>query len=112
MKHRGKITMRNRSLIEQIPDAVGISLSTKATVGAGVASIFSSVAQWNWTAIIASLVAILGLAMNYYFQRRRDKRESLESAARLAESQARQAEISARLKAIISNDRIEVSGDE
>lgn len=67
--------MKLRELIETIPDTAAISVSTKATLGASGTGLFASVAQWNWTAITASLVAIIGLAANLYFQRRRDKRE-------------------------------------
>ena len=77
------ILMRLRHLIEQVPDAVGVSISSKATVGAGLTGIASSMAHWNWTAIIASTVAVLGLGMNWYFQRRRDKREHDEHIAKL-----------------------------
>lgn len=67
--------MNLKDVIDAIPDAAAISISSKTTVGAGGAGIFASMAQWNWTAIIASAVALAGLAANLYFQRRRDKRE-------------------------------------
>ena len=64
-----------RGLVDAIPDTAAISVSTKATIGASGTGLFASVAQWNWTAIVASAVAVIGLAANLYFQRRRDKRE-------------------------------------
>ena len=76
--------MKLKELIDAIPDAVALSVSSKVTVGASATGLLSSVAQWNWTAIIASLVAIVGLAANVYFLRRRDKRERDLHAAQMA----------------------------
>lgn len=73
-----------KNLLNEISDQVGVSLSTKTTIVSGLAGIFSSMAEWNWASIIASCVAIGGLAMNFYFQRRRDKRDREQ---RLAEKQ-------------------------
>lgn len=67
---------------EQAIDAVGISVSSKVTTGAGFTGLFAGMASWNWTAIIASAVALSGLAMNFYFQHRRDRREAKEQADR------------------------------
>lgn len=77
------------SFLNKIPDTVGITVSTNTTIYSGLTGIFSSITNWNWTSIIASTVAILGLAMNVYFQRRRDKRERMESQARIDELKAR-----------------------
>jgi len=76
--------MNIRDVIDAIPDTAAISLSSKTTVGAGITGVFASAAQWNWTAIIASVVAILGLAVNFYFLRRRDKRERELHKAQMA----------------------------
>ncbi|WP_368640573.1 holin [Castellaniella ginsengisoli] len=65
-------------------DAIGIKSSAATTYGASASSIVASVAGWNWTAIITGVVAIVGLAVNVYFQVRRDRRESRESEARIA----------------------------
>ena len=67
--------MRLRDLIDAIPDTAAISVASKTTLGASGTGLLASMAQWNWTAIIASVVAIVGLVANLYFQRRRDKRE-------------------------------------
>lgn len=40
-------------------------------------------AQINWVGLIGVLVAVIGLLANIYFQVRRDRRESAESAARI-----------------------------
>lgn len=70
-----KPTMKIQEVIEKIPDAVGATGSTHVTIASGSAGILSSMAGWNWTAIIASAVALLGLLANLWFQRRRDARE-------------------------------------
>lgn len=78
-QYKGTLRMRIRDVIEAIPDTVGITVSSKVTVGAGAGGIVASMAQWNWPAIIASSVAICGLAINFYFQHRRDKRDKEEN---------------------------------
>ena len=65
-------------------DAIEIKSSAATTYGASASSIVASVAGWNWTAIITGVVAVAGLAVNVYFQVRRDRRESRESEARIA----------------------------
>jgi len=67
--------MRLKEIIDAIPDTAAISVANKMTLGASGTGFFASMAHWNWTAIIASAVAIIGLLANLYFQRRRDKRE-------------------------------------
>lgn len=65
-------------------DAAAIKATATTIYGASASSIVASVAGWNWTAIITGAVAILGLALNAYFQIRRDRRETRESEARIA----------------------------
>lgn len=63
---------------------VGIAVSNKATItGAGV-GVVGWAAQVNWLGICGVLIAALGFAVNFYFQRRRDQREARESEARIA----------------------------
>lgn len=84
------ILMRLRHLIEQVPDAVGVSVSTNTTWVAGGTGIASALMQLNWTAIIASTVAILGLVMNFYFNKRREQRDRLMSEREIAAAHARE----------------------
>lgn len=99
------ILMRLRNFVEHIPDSLGVTLSTNTTIVAGGTGITSALLQLNWTAIIASTVAILGLIMNYYFNHRqaqRDKehkaREQMLSAARERREQERHEAELARIK--------------
>lgn len=89
-----------KSLLNSIPDQVGVSLSFKTTVISGLAGIFSGMAQWDWPAIVASTVAICGLVANFYFQIRRERREKIKHAWEKAESEARIAESHARIRAL------------
>lgn len=70
-----------------LPDGVievGIAASNKATVaGAGV-SVVGWAAQVNWIGICGVVIAAMGFAVSFYFQRRRDRREARESEARIA----------------------------
>lgn len=75
--------MSLRDLLERIPDATAISIATKQTAGWSFAGIISAIAGWNWPAIIASAVALLGLLANLWFQRRRDAREQELHRAKL-----------------------------
>ncbi|WP_432785019.1 hypothetical protein AAEX37_01940 [Oligella sp. MSHR50489EDL] len=75
--------MRLRDYLEHVPDTAAISLSTKTTVTAAGASALSSIADWNWTAIISLTIAAVGLLSNIYFQRRREAREIAEHKIRL-----------------------------
>lgn len=92
--------MQLREVLSDIPDQAGISASIKMTVFSGLAGIFSGIAEWNWPAIIASTVAIAGLAINFYFQVRQDRRNKVKLALEKAESEARIAESQARIKAL------------
>ena len=68
---------------ESIVEVVGASVASKGMLvgaGAGVVGFFSQV---NWIGIAGVVVAVLGLLINVYFQVRKDRRESIESAARI-----------------------------
>lgn len=65
-------------------EVVGVSVANKATVAGAVTGALGWVAQINWIGLAGVMVAMLGLLTNVYFQHRRDKRETAESAARIA----------------------------
>jgi len=64
-------------------EAAGISVSNKVVAGGATTGLFGWLTQINWIGAIGALVAIVGLAANIYFQIRRDRRETRESAARM-----------------------------
>lgn len=54
--------------------------------GTGLAGWFAGI---NWIGAVGSLIAVVGLGVNVYFQIRRDARETREHEARLAQWEAR-----------------------
>lgn len=73
-----------QSVHEGVIEAVGASISSKMTMAGAAAGFFGWAAQINWIGLSGVLIAIAGLATNYYFQHRRDRREAAESNARIA----------------------------
>lgn len=74
--------LKVKDLIEHIPDSAAVSVATKTTVGAGVAGAYSWIASVNWVGVISVFVAVAGLFVNLYFQRRRYRLEREESRLR------------------------------
>lgn len=74
---------------EGVIEAIGISISNKATLGGAFAGFLGWLAQVNWVGLSGVLIAVAGLAMNYYFQHKRDRREAAADAREAAESAAR-----------------------
>tara|TARA_Y100001938_G_C8011808_1_gene390426 strand:- start:413 stop:679 length:267 start_codon:yes stop_codon:yes gene_type:complete len=68
---------------ENTVDAVAVSATNKSMLGGAVAGVFGWMAQINWIGLSGVVIALLGLAVNFYFQHRRDKREQAESLARI-----------------------------
>jgi len=67
-----------------LSDVAIMSIAYKATWSAGLIAIFTSMTQWNWTAIIAGIAALGGFFVNWYYRHKKDKRESAESLARIS----------------------------
>lgn len=70
-------------------DAVAVSITNKSMVGGAIAGVFGWLAQINWIGLGGFLIALSGLALNFYFQHRRDRREQIESLARIEALRAR-----------------------
>ncbi|UZZ08966.1 holin [Ectopseudomonas mendocina] len=68
---------------ESTVDTVAVSVTNKSMLGGAIAGAFGWMAQINWIGLSGVLIALLGLAVNFYFQHRRDKREQAESLARI-----------------------------
>lgn len=64
-------------------DVIGAAIASKVTQAGAFAGVFGWLAQINWIGVSGVLIALAGLATNYYFQHRRDKREQAESVARI-----------------------------
>jgi len=66
-------------------DEIAISsLAHKTTWSAGLTSIAASIAEWNWTAIIAGIATLGGFVVNWYYRHCDKKRKDAESAAHIA----------------------------
>ena len=66
-----------------VVEVVGASIAQKVPTAGAAAGFLGWLSQVNWVGLTGALVAIAGLLMNWYFQRRRDRREADESAARI-----------------------------
>lgn len=74
---------RIKDMRDSAIDAAGISLATKTTWSGAGTGILGFLASVNWIGLAGVLIALGGLCANLYFQARRDRRESAESAARI-----------------------------
>ncbi|MBA6090044.1 holin [Pseudomonas monteilii] len=68
---------------EGIVEAVGASVASKGLWAGGAAGFLGWLSQVNWIGFIGVALAALGFLVNTYFQIRKDRRESAESAARI-----------------------------
>ncbi|UEH06683.1 holin [Pseudomonas sp. HN8-3] len=68
---------------ESIVEVVGASVANKGMLVGGAAGMVGWLSQVNWIGIAGVVVAVVGLLINLFFQVRKDRRESIESAARL-----------------------------
>lgn len=64
-------------------EAVATSVASKTTFFGALTGVVGWMAQINWIGLSGVLIALMGLTANIYFQVRRDRRESAESAARI-----------------------------
>lgn len=60
------------------------AISNKTILGGAATGIVGWLTSINWIGLVGTLVAVIGLLANIYYQHRRDKREQIESAARIA----------------------------
>lgn len=67
--------MRIRDYMNQISDSAAVSLSSNTTLGAGAVGFLSWIGSINWVGLISVLVAIIGLATNFYFSWKDNKRK-------------------------------------
>lgn len=70
-------------LDDAVVDATAVSIASKTTWTGAVAGVAGWLSSVNWLGLIGALVAVSGLAVNVYFQFRRDRREARESEARI-----------------------------
>lgn len=66
-----------------------VATSQKATVVGGGASFLGWVASIDWLAFLGIFIALVGLAINFYFSHQRNKREQAEHELRKVEHELR-----------------------
>jgi len=68
---------------ESIVEVVGASVASKGMLTGGAVGLVGFFSQVNWIGVSGVVIAVMGLLTNLYFQVRKDRRESIESAARI-----------------------------
>lgn len=68
---------------ELTAEATVATVGSKITYAGGAAGAVGALASINWIGWIGVFIAIIGLAINFYFSWQRDKRERLESELRV-----------------------------
>ena len=64
-------------------DAVGVATGKVGAYGGGASALIFGLSASEFAAIVGALVAIAGLLVQWYFNRRRDRREQEEHEARM-----------------------------
>lgn len=64
-------------------EATVVAASQKTTVAAGGVSFVGWIAQIDWLAFLGIFIALLGLAINFYFSWQRNAREKAEHEMRM-----------------------------
>jgi hypothetical protein len=66
-----------------VSEQAGVQLSNATMTGGAVSGVVAWLMSIDWLGLLGATLAVLGFAVNLYFQARRDRRESRESEARL-----------------------------
>ncbi len=64
-------------------EITGAAIGQKITLGAGGATVFGWFVGVDWLAFLGVLIALLGLAINFYFSWQRNAREKAEHEMRM-----------------------------
>ena len=70
-------------------DAVGEAVGKLGTYGGGTSAIVFGLSASEFAALVGAVVAVLGLIVQWYFNRRRDRREHEEYIARMRQYRER-----------------------
>jgi uncharacterized membrane protein YebE (DUF533 family) len=79
--------MSNHSSADAV-DAMGVLVGKTATYGGGASAFVFGLSANELAALLGVLIALAGLALQSYYNHRRDRRESVESAERIAHMRA------------------------
>lgn len=76
--------MPQRNSRMKLIDDLAIILSNRTTEAGAITGVVGWLASINWIGWTGVLIALVGLASNIHFQRRRDRREREHHRARMA----------------------------
>lgn len=69
-------------------DTIGLAAGKVGTYGGGASALIFGLSASEFAALVGAVVAIAGLVVQWYFNRRRDRREQAEHEARLRKYQS------------------------
>lgn len=72
-------------MLQDQTDTIGVMTGKAATYGGGASAFLFGLSASEFAAIVGATVAVLGYLTQLYFNRRRERRESDEHAARMAQ---------------------------
>lgn len=64
-------------------EAAGVVVGKVGTYGGGTSALFFGLTASEFAAFVGAVVAVVGLLVQWYFNRRRDRREQAEHEARM-----------------------------
>lgn len=70
-------------------DTIGLAVGKIGTYGGGTSALLFGLSASEFAALVGAVVAIAGLVVQWYFNRRRDRREQADREERRAEHEAR-----------------------
>lgn len=73
-------------------DAIGVAVGKAGAYGGGASAFFFGLTANEFAAVSGVIVAVIGLAVQWYYNRRRDRRESAEFDARMEQYRGRSRE--------------------
>lgn len=72
------------ALLQEQTDAIGVAVGKAAALGGGASAFFFGLTANELAALVGVLVGIVGLGVQWYYNRRRDRREQELHAVKLA----------------------------
>lgn len=75
-------------MIREQADAIGLAVGKVGTYGGGTSAFVFGLTANELAAVVGVVVAVVGLIVQFYFSRRRDRREQAEHEARMRQLQS------------------------
>lgn len=71
-------------LLQEQSDALGVAVGKTAAIGGGASAFVFGLSANEFAALVGVVVGVIGLGVQWYYNRRRDKREQELHAVKLA----------------------------